>query len=312
MFNPNPPALAEKLGLDWRALTARFARLIVVSLTFFGADSPYRDLRGGDLIATHMSHVGYETPINQVTDPARHPPLKAAGRQADYLAGYTGAAAAMCALFHRKRSGRGQHVDVSQWLAMVSTVRPSIGIYSHESPQAPAYQRLITRTKRNVPWVYPCRDGWVSFSPMSDRFWRGTRKLLGNPKWADDEMFQTLPGRAAHSDAIEAALIAWFSEHDKNEIFARAQAEHVPCFPVHSPAEVAGNPQYRARRFFVEHDHPGARGVTMPRAPYRFAASPWRLRRAAPRLGEHNREILGGRLGLGEPEIAALAAEGVI
>ena len=69
VFNPNPPAINDRLGLGWRTLCERFPRLVVVSTTFFGTDSMYRDLRGGDLVATQMSGVGYETPFNQVTDP---------------------------------------------------------------------------------------------------------------------------------------------------------------------------------------------------------------------------------------------------
>ena len=283
LLNPNPPELSRKLGIDWRTLCARFPRLIMVSLTFFGTESPYAEFVGGNLVAAHMSGVGYETPLNQVTDPANQPPLKPAGRQADYLTGFTAAAAAMCALFHRNLTGAGQHVDANQWLAMVNMIRPNLGVLSHDSPGAPFYERLLRRLKSNLPWLYPCGDGWVSFSPLTDRFWNGTKKLLGHPAWADSGLFDSLAGRLANADALEAALIAWMAEHGKQEIFERAQAEHVPCFPVYSPAEIAENPQYRARRFFVEHDHPAAGVVKMPGAPYLLSRTPWRIRRGAPR-----------------------------
>ena len=142
VFNPNRPEVNEKLGIDWRTLTARFPKLIVVSITFFGAESAYRNLRGGDLVATHMSGVGYETPWHQVTDPENQPPLKLGGRQSDYLTGYTAAAAAMCALYSRKSNGAGQHVDVGQWLSMISMIRPNIGFYSHEERDSASFQRL--------------------------------------------------------------------------------------------------------------------------------------------------------------------------
>ena len=292
LLNPNPPGLSQRLGLEWRALCERYPSLIVVSLTFFGVDSPYSEFRGGDLIATHMSGVGFETPLNQVTDPANQPPLKAAARQSDYLTGYTAAAAAMCAVFHRRLTGKGQHVDVSQWLSMVSMVRPHLAVLTHDVPTAPMYARMLTRLKTNFPWVFPCRDGWVSFSALTDRFWKGSKKMMGSPAWADSELFDTLPARLANADALEAAMIAWLMEHDKREIFERAQAEHVPCFPVYTPAEVAGDPQYLARRFFVERKHRAADEVKQPGAPYVLSATPWRIRRGAPRLGEHNREAL--------------------
>jgi len=312
VFNPNPPALNDRLGIGWRTLTERFPQLIVVSVTYFGTESPYRDFRGGDLVATHMSGVGFETPFNQATDAQNHSPLKIAGRQSDYLTGYTAAAAAMCAIFARKHSGRGQHVDVSQWLSMVSMIRPSIGTLTHESPDAPAFKRVCTRTKAGAQWVYPCKDGWVSFSGGTDRFWRGAKRAMGNPEWAENELFSTILGRAANIDAIEAALMDWLSTQTRDEAFRKAQAEHTPCFPVYSPAEVAENEQYRARRFFVDLDHPAAGSVRMPGAPCVFSATPWRIRCGAPRLGEHNQRIYRERLAINDAELRALASEQVI
>jgi crotonobetainyl-CoA:carnitine CoA-transferase CaiB-like acyl-CoA transferase len=264
------------------------------------------------LIAAHMGGVGWETPVNQVTDFATQPPLKPAERQADYLAGYTGATAAMCALFQRKQTGRGQHVDTSMWLAMVSMFRPAVGIHSHESPTAPYGVRIRTRAKLGVPWVYPCKDGWVSYSPMSDRFWSGTKIAMGNPEWAESELFESLMARATNHDAVEASLIDWLAGENKQDVFKKAQAQHVPCFPVHTPREVAENEQYKAREFFVEHDHPAARVVRMPGAPCVFSRTPWQLRRGAPRLGEHNGEILGERLGVSADELATMRREGII
>jgi crotonobetainyl-CoA:carnitine CoA-transferase CaiB-like acyl-CoA transferase len=295
VFNPNRPEVNEKIGIDWRALTSRFPKLIVVSITFFGAESAYKNLRGGDLVATHMSGVGYETPWHQVTDPANQPPLKLGGRQSDYLTGYTAAAAAICALYSRKSNGAGQHVDVAQWLSMVSMVRPNIGFYSHEDKNSDSFQRLYSRQKRAAQWVYPCKDGWVSFNAGTDRFWRGAKKALEHPEWMDFELFDTVLGRASNIDAIEAGVIDWLSTTTRTEAFEKAQAHHVPCFPVHSPAEVANNEQYKARKFFVDVDHPAAREVRMPGAPCKFSRTPWRIVRGAPRLGEHNEKIFQNR-----------------
>jgi crotonobetainyl-CoA:carnitine CoA-transferase CaiB-like acyl-CoA transferase len=296
VFNPNRPEVNEKIWIDWRTLTTKFPKLIVVSITFFGAESSYKNLRGGDLVATHMSGVGYETPWHQVTDPANQPPLKPGGRQSDYLTGYTAAAAAMCALYSRKSNGAGQHVDVAQWLSMVSMVRPNIGFYSHEDKNSDSFQRLYSRQKRAAQWVYPCKDGWVSFNAGTDRFWRGAKKALEHPEWMDIELFDTVLGRASNIDAIEAGVIDWLSTTTRTEAFEKAQAHHVPCFPVHSPAEVADNEQYKARKFFVDVDHPAAREVRMPGAPCKFSRTPWRIVRGAPRLGEHNEKIFQNRV----------------
>jgi crotonobetainyl-CoA:carnitine CoA-transferase CaiB-like acyl-CoA transferase len=308
LLNPNLPALNERLELDWRTLTRRFPRLTVVSATFFGAESAYRDRRGGDLIATQMSVVGHGTPMQQVTDPATQPPLRLAGRQADYVTGYTAAAAALCALLARKHDGAGgMHVDVSQWLAMAQMCRPELAIYSHEAPQAPYRKRLLIRKKTSIQYMFPCKDGWVSFALATNRHWRGTKRMMGNPEWAESEMFNSFEGRLGNSDALEALLIEWLSHHTREEVFNLAQAEHVPSFPVNSPGEVANNAQYTARHYFVDCAHPVAGRVRLPGAPIGFSHTPWRLRRPAPCLGEHNAEILGQRLGLSPAEIEQIA-----
>ncbi|MDO8430852.1 MAG: CoA transferase, partial [Candidatus Binatus sp.] len=146
----------------------------------------------------------------------------------------------------------------------------------------------------------------------TERFWQGAKKVLGNPEWMETEFLQTALGRVGHIDMIEAGLMDWLSTQTRAEAFEKSQAEHVPCFPVHSPADVAANEQYKARRFFIEHDHPVAKEVRMPGAPCKFSRTPWRIVRGAPRLGEHNRKIFGERLGRTESELAALAAERII
>ena len=312
VLNPNPPALNERMGIGWKSLCERFPRLIVVSMTFFGADSMYRDLRGGDLVATHMSGVGYETPFMQVTDPPNQPPLRAAERQSDYLTGYTGAAAAMIALRGRERTGKGQHIDASQWLAMVSSVRINFGELSHGAPQSGMYRRLFIRIKTNSGWTYPCRDGFVSFRHSTGNFWGGAVRMLGNPEWVNDPLFKTEIDRLKNYDALDALLTSWFAERGKEELFAKAQAEGVPCFPVYEVPEVAQNRQYQARDFFQECEHPIAGRVRMPGPPYQMSRTPANVRRAAPRLGEHNQMIYCARLGISSEEFNTLQSQGVI
>jgi crotonobetainyl-CoA:carnitine CoA-transferase CaiB-like acyl-CoA transferase len=308
LFNPNAPRLNQRLGLDPSLLCARFPRLVVVSTTFFGVDSPYRDLRGGDLIATHMSIVGHNTPMQQVTDSSSQPPLRLGGRQSDYMTGYTAAAAALSALLARERNGgSGQHVDVSQWLSMVQMCRPEISVFTHETPDAPYYRRLLSRTKTSLQYMFPCRDGWVSCALSTNRHWRALKRLMDNPEWAESELFATFEGRLENSDAIEALLVEWLSMRNRKELFDLAQAGHVPVFPVNTPSEVAHNPQYAARGYFADCDHPVAGKVRMPGAPIIFSRTPWRISSAAPRLGEHNAAILGERLGLTRREVEAIA-----
>jgi crotonobetainyl-CoA:carnitine CoA-transferase CaiB-like acyl-CoA transferase len=312
VFNPNPAAINERLGLAWRGLCDKFPRLVVVSTTFFGTDSRYRDFRGGDLVATQMSAVGYETPFNQVTDPPNQPPLRPAERQADYMTGYTAGAAAMVAIEGRKRSGKGQHIDVSQWLAMVSTIRINVGQLSHDLPRSGMSRRLFVRRKTNSGWIYPCRDGFISFRSSPGNFWEGAVRMLGSPEWTRDPIFETEILRLKNSDAMDALLTSWFMEYTKAEIFQRAQAQGVPCFPLYNVREVAENQQYQARDFFLECEHPLAGRFKMPGPPYQMRRTPVTVRRPAPCLGEHNAMVFCERLGIKPDEISALQSEEVI
>jgi crotonobetainyl-CoA:carnitine CoA-transferase CaiB-like acyl-CoA transferase len=163
------------------------------------------------------------------------------------------------------------------------------------------------------PWKHPSAAFRRRNLPhLEARFWKGTKRLMGDPPWAEDPMFQTLASRIQNIDAVEALVMQWLSEHSKQEAFQLSQAQHVPCFPVHSPREVAENPQYRERGFFRKFDHPAAGEVTMPGAPYVLGKTPWRLKRGAPRLGEHNQKILIERLGLDHQRLDLLRAEGAI
>src|SRR5262245_4100779 len=107
-----PGALAA-LNLGYEKLKGLNSRLIVASLTPFGQTGPYKDYKAYDLNCYQFSVLGYETPFNQVTDPATQPPLKAAGEQADFLAGWTTATAVMCAVLWRHLAGGGRHLDVA-------------------------------------------------------------------------------------------------------------------------------------------------------------------------------------------------------
>ena len=190
----------------------------------------YRDLRGGDLVATQMSGVGYETPFNQVTDPPNQSPLKAPERQGDYMTGFTAAAAAMAALQGRKRTGKGQHVDVSQWLALYSSIRINVGEISHDSPRAGMYRRLFVRGKTGPGWIYPCRDGYISFRNNPGNFWAGTVRMLEEPEWTKDDLFSTEISRMRNSDALDALLTSWFMERGKGKSSNSPRRRAYPAF----------------------------------------------------------------------------------
>jgi crotonobetainyl-CoA:carnitine CoA-transferase CaiB-like acyl-CoA transferase len=305
-----PGALAA-LGLGYNSLKALNPRLIMASITPFGQTGPYKDYKAYELNCYHFGVVGYETPFNQVTDPATQPPLKAAGEQADCLAGWTTAAAIMCAVHWRHLTGEGQHVDMAETEAVANMIRPNYPFYYYEQPDGPNRQRLSKRQEWGLPWVWPCRDGHVAILAITDKHWDALRALQGKPEWMEDELFKTPLGRLMHADAIKSLLETWLLEHDRDEIYKNGQALHLPIFPVQNLTEVMATRHFHEREFFAPREVPGVGPVLLPGAPFKMSLTPWSLRRPAPRLGQHNAEIYSS-LGLTTAEMARLKEGGVI
>ncbi len=305
-----PGGLAS-IGLGYDALKALTPRLIMASLTPFGQAGPYKDYRAYDLNCYHFGVLGYETPFNQVTDPATQPPLKAAGEQADFLAGWTAAAAIMCAVHWRHLTGEGQHVDLAEIEAAANMIRPNYPFYYYEPPDGPNRARLSKRQEWGLPWVWACRDGHVAILAITDKHWEALKDLLGRPAWMDDELFKGPMGRFMHADVIKSLLETWLAEHDRNEIYKNGQALHLPIFPVQNLTEVMATRHFQEREFFVSQEVPGAGSVLLPGPPFKMSLTPWSLRRPAPRLGQHNAEVYGG-LGLSAADMARLQEQEVI
>jgi len=305
-----PGALAA-LGVGYDNLKAVNPRLIMASLTPFGQTGPYKDYQAYDLNCYQFGVLGYETPFNQVTDPATQPPLKAAGEQADCLAGWTTATAIMCAVHWRHLTGEGQHVDMAEIEAAANMIRPNYPFYYYERPDGPNRARLSKRQEWGLPWVWPCRDGYVAILAITDKHWETLKDLLDRPEWMDGELFKTPLDRFMHADVIRSLLETWLVEHDRDEIYKNGQALHLPIFPVQNLTEVMGTRHFREREFFVPQEIPGAGPVLLPGPPFKMSLTPWSLRRPAPRLGQHNAEVYGG-LGLGAAEMAKLQEQGVI
>jgi benzylsuccinate CoA-transferase BbsF subunit len=222
-----------------------------------------------------------------VTDPANEPPLKAGGYQAGYLSGWTAAAATMVALHHRRALGRGQMVDIDQMECVANMLRYSFGAISYH-PEA-----VATRLKFLFSWILPCKNGHVSFLPFQDdHWWRDYIELMGNPEWADTELFSGLIGRCMNADAIEPRIIEWMRDYTKEELYSMALENGLPGFPVNSIRDVHTSEQYAHRLFFVDVDHAACEGLRQPGAFCQFSATPINVSKGAPRLGEHNAALL--------------------
>jgi crotonobetainyl-CoA:carnitine CoA-transferase CaiB-like acyl-CoA transferase len=307
-----PPGFLDSLGIGYASLREQYPRLIVTSITPFGQTGPYKDYKAYNLNCFHMGVVGYETPFNYVTDLENEPPVKAGGEQADFLAGWTAATTTMGAVFHRDLTQQGQQVDISIVEAVAHMVRVNFALWSHEPPDGPNRRRFLQRAKWGLSYVFACRGGHIALLALTDQHWESLKKLMGRPEWAESELFNTILGRFQNIDALDVGVASWLSEQERDEVAREGQEFHIPVFPVRNVEEVVMSEQYRERGFFVSIDHPETGPLPFPGAPFKFSATPWKIRFPAPRLGEHNARIYRDQLGLSGERITQLQRDRVI
>jgi len=298
-----PPARMPALGLDYAALRQLNPRLVMTSISPFGQSGPNRDLHAHDLTMWSAGGIVYLSGASGRPD---LPPLKTFGQQAGFQAGVNAAVGSLSALFSRLSSGQGQQVDISvqECLAAIMENNYISWPYDHSVASRLGF-RLIPQD------VLPCRDGYIYILAIEDHQWKGAVELMGNPEWADADIFRDFPSRSANWDALKPLLEDWLQDKSVQEVYHAAQSRRVPFAPVSTMGDLLVSKHLNARGFFAEITHPQAGSLRYPGAPFRFSASPWALRRPAPCLGQHNVEVYG-RLGIGAQEVEQLRREGVV
>ena len=272
--------------------------LIVTSISPFGNWGPYGHFKASDLVLFHMS--GHAPGmLGPVAEGGAQPPIRAGGHQTEFVTGLAAATATLMALFRRRQTGEGCHIEVSGFEAMVTQLISALANCAFERPPPP---RVATRTADtgapipvvSVGGVLPCRDGFVAISPREDTQWARWIELMGHPAWADEERFRMREGRERYFPELWELVGQWTRLHSKHDIARRGQEQRIPCFPVNTVRDLFNDAHLKFRGFFCEIEHPAAGRLIYPGVPYRFSGLTLPLTaRPAPLLGEHNKLVLG-------------------
>jgi len=306
----NPPQEMKRLGLDYESLHQLNPRLVMTSITPFGQTGTYRDYKACDLITFHVSGEAYINPMEGVDDIEQQPPLKVPMHSGDFIAGLNGAIGTMSAVTAQQATGLGQHVDSSAQEALASMVNSWIGTFTYEG--IPYRRRKSERGPVGPAQMYPCKDGYICITTHSDVFWAGVVEMMGNPDWAKSELYKDVSTRRANQDVIWLMMAEWTRDHTIQEIMEAAQGKRFPIMPVKTMNEVFSSEQLAVRDFFVEVDRKETGRLKYPGAPYKLSVTPWRVRRPAPLLGEHNEEVYCQMLGYTRQDLAKMRGLGVI
>jgi len=295
-----------KLGLGYDVLSKLNPKLVMMSMSAFGAGSANRDCRA------YGSTLEQGSGLPGVVGDASGPPVMSHTAFGDAVGGLNGCAAVLIALIHARLTGKGQFIDLAQIECMMPFAAPWIIAHSIDG-KAPV--KYGNRHPDFVPHgCFPCAgaDNWIVVAVSSDAMWPKLAMLLGRADWAADPKLETASGRRALESEIEAAIAAWTSARDPEEAMNALQAAGVASGVARLPIELLSDPQLQARDFIQQVDRAFIGPHPQPSMPFRETEKPFPIRSAPPTLGEHNREILGGMLGLSDADIDQLMRDGII
>jgi len=293
------PGTMKKLGLDYAALRKIKPDVIMASISYFGQTGPCRDWNGCDIIAQAMGG------LMHLTGEPERGPLKLPLSQAEYQAGLNAAVAILCAVYHRDATGEGQYIDVSVQEVVASILEGAISTYSYSGT---ALHRTGARHRYKCPAaIMKAKDGYVHME--SSAYWEQFATMVEAPQLTQPRLASIL--RYQYADEVESAIKPWFEKRTADEIFDTGQRWRMPVAKVMGVDELDGDPQYKARKYFREIDHPATGRRRYPGAPFRMSETPAAINRA-PLLGEHNDEIYIDTLKLSRDEMAQLRERNVI
>jgi benzylsuccinate CoA-transferase BbsF subunit len=234
----------------------------------------------------------------------------------DFCIPHFGVTAVLAALIHRRRTGEGQYIDVSQYEAAVHFLGPAILDYTANGrvERRAGNTLLAGESVIAAPHgAYPCRDGrYLTLAVFDDAGWERLKAVMGCPAWAEQPAFASHAARCAHTQALDEEIAAWTREQAGDALVARLQAAGIAAGMVKSEQEVLADPQLNHRGHFVTlpHGEMGDYIVEMPAA--RLSKTPARLHKTAPCIGEDNEYVYKQVLGYTDDEFDEMLVEGVI
>jgi crotonobetainyl-CoA:carnitine CoA-transferase CaiB-like acyl-CoA transferase len=299
------PGTLEKMGLAPDVLQARNPKLVIVRVTGWGQTGPYRHKPGFGTLAEGAS--GFAA-LNGFAD--REPVLPPI-QLADCTAGVYGAFATLVAVREVEVSGgRGQVIDLSLLEPLFSSMGPQAASFQASGRLRPRTgSRSTTAAPRNA--YRTSDDRWVCLSASTQAMTERLFRVIGRADLVDNPRYRTNAERVQHADELDAIIggfIARMTLAENMDFFGRAE---VTVGPIYDIAQIIEDPHVKAREMVAAYPDEEMGSVPMHCVVPRLSGTPGAIRRAAPRLGEHNAEILGA-LGLGTEELARLAAAGII
>lgn len=299
------PGTLARLGLGYEALAKDNPGLVMLSTCNQGQTGPHANHPG---FGSHLSSLAGFTQLIGYTDSE---PMILYGPYIDFIAVAYGIVAVMAALDYRRRTGQGQHIDLSQY-------ESGLQFQARVALDYAANGRIAQRQGNEHAYAaphgaFPCRgeDAWCAISVHDDAQWQALVAALGSPEWACDERFATVVSRKRHEGEIKERLAAWTRERAPREVEHLLQTAGVPAAAVNTMPDLFTDPQLAHRGAWQHREHPEIGRHAYEHPPWILSETPAQITRHAPLLGEHNEQVFKGIVELPDAEYERYKAEGV-
>ncbi|ABE36906.1 coA-transferase III family protein [Paraburkholderia xenovorans LB400] len=298
------PGVMDRLGLGYEELKKTNPGLIYCAISAFGQTGPYHERPGYDLMISALGG------LMGVTGSADGEPVKTGVALIDVSTGLHAAIGVLAALHHRTLTGEGQRVDASLLgteLAILINVASEYLIGgSIAKPQGSGHANV-------APYqAFPTEDGWVLMGSPNDKLFRKMCDSLGKPEWKDDPRFLTNGDRVKHKPELVGMISAITRTRKTSHWVELLSATGAPVAPINKMDQVFQDPQVKHLNQVAHVEHPMYGRYPVVTSGLRFSETPPVVGAAAPRLGQHTREILEGELGMSESEVGQLVENGVV
>ena len=299
------PGALEGWGLSEEVLKEINPELIIVRVSGYGQDGPYRDLPGFGLVGEAMGGFRY------LSGEQGRPPVRVGISIGDSLSALHAVIGALMALRHREvQKGGGQVVDIALYESVFNMMESLVAEYSiFGEVRQPAGSRLPGITPSNA---YLCADGkYALIAGNGDSIFKRLMSLIGRDDVANDPAFAHNDGRSAEADYIDSIISQWTIQHSLDDVLEALHENRVPAGRVYDVEDIFNDPHYKAREMLIQGELEDGTEVTLPGVLPKLRKTPGSVERRAPTLGQDTEEVLG-EIGIDAKELSELRTKGVI
>ncbi len=297
------PGVMDRLGLGYDELKKLNPGIIYGAVSGFGSYGPYHLRPGYDILAQAMGG------MMAITGAKGGEPTRAGSALGDILGGLHLAIGILAAVNARSITGEGQRVDISLMDGVIAATENTALKYMESGVIPP---RMGNRYAAVSPYDgFKCKDGVVIIAAGNQRLYeRLCKEILNRPDMITDPRFVDMPGRLANQDDIQVVIEEWLSDKTMEEATDILLEHGIPAGPILNIADILENPQVKAREMFVDMDHPTLGKIKVNGCAIKLMGTKPEVKTPAPALGQHNREIFQGLLGMDEQEYNTLKENG--